>query len=70
MKPISLKIEEQQDKLLNKLSKLTHIPKSALVRTGIELVLRQYREGVITPEFRKEVDKVLEEDQSLLKKWA
>ena len=38
MKAISLKLEDRQLKLLEQVSRTTHIPKSSLVRKGIELI--------------------------------
>lgn len=70
MKAISLKLEERQLKLLEQVSKATHIPKSSLVRKGIELVLLQVKEDVISTDFRKEVDALLSQDRELLKRLA
>lgn len=70
MKAMTLKLEEQQLKLLDKVSRVTHIPKSALVRKGIDLVLRQMQEEVISPELRREIDELLTEDYELLKQLA
>lgn len=70
MKPISLKLEDRQVKLLDKVSRSTRIPKSALVRKGIDLVLRQVREEVISAELRREIDALLNEDRELLKRLA
>jgi hypothetical protein len=70
MKAMSLKMEERQLTLLRAVSRATRIPQSALVRKGIELVLRQAREDVISPEFRSEVDALIREDRALLKRLA
>ena len=70
MKAMSLKLDDRQLKLLEQVSKSTHIPKSALVRKGIELVLQQAKEDVISSAFRREVDALLSEDQALLKRLA
>lgn len=70
MKAISLKLEAQQLRLLEQASKATHIPKSALVRKGIELILLQLKEDVLSPNFRQEVDALLREDHELLKRLA
>lgn len=70
MKAMTLKLEEHQLKLLDKVSRATHIPKSALVRKGIDLVLRQMKEEVISPELRREIDELLTEDYELLKQLA
>ncbi len=70
MKPISLKLEERQLKLLEKVSETSHIPKSALIRQGIDLILERLRNDVLSPEFRREVDALLHEDRELLKRLA
>ena len=70
MKAISLKLEDRQLKLLEEASKASHIPKSTLIRQGIDLVLDRLREDVISPEFRREVDALLREDRELLKRLA
>ena len=70
MKAISLKLGEQQLKLLDQASRTTHIPKSTLVRRGIDMVLQQMKEDVVSPGFRREVDALLREDQELLKRLA
>ena len=70
MKPVSLKLDERQVKLLDEVSRSTRIPKSALVRKGIDLVLRQMKEDVISAELRREIDALLDEDRELLKRLA
>lgn len=70
LKPISIKIEEKQLKLLDALSRETHIPKSALIRDGIELVIRHHKEDVVSPDLQKEIAAMLKEDQTLLDKLA
>ncbi len=70
MKAISLKLDESQLKLLEQASKATHIPKSALVRKGINLVLQQLKSDVLSAEFRHEVDTLLREDRDLLTRLA
>ena len=70
MQAISLKLEDRQLKLLNEISRATQIPKSALVRKGIDLVLRQAKEDVVSLAFRREVDAILKEDRHLLKRLA
>ena len=70
MKAMSLKLEDRQLKLLEQVSRATHIPKFSLVRKGIELVLLQAKEDVISPDFRREVDALLRQDRALLKRLA
>ena len=52
------------------MSRATHIPKSSLVRQGIELILLQAKEDVMSSDFRREVDALLSEDRALLKRLA
>ena len=70
MKAISLKLEDQQLKLLEQVSRTTRVPKSSLVRKGIELILLQAKEDVISVDFRREVDALLSQDRELLKRLA
>ena len=70
MKAMSLKLEPRQLKLLEQVSRATHIPKSSLVRKGIELILLQVKEDVISTTFRSEVDALLSQDRELLKRLA
>ena len=70
MKAMSLKLENRQLELLEQVSKATHIPKSSLVRKGIELVLLQLKEDVISTAFRREVDALLSQDRELLNRLA
>ena len=70
MKAISLKLEDRQLELLEQVSRATRVPKSALVRKGIDLVLQQAKEDVISVDFRREVDALLRQDQSLLRRLA
>ena len=70
MKAISLKLEDRQLELLEQVSRLTRVPKSALVRKGIDLVLQQSKQDVISDVFRREVDTLLRRDHTLLKRLA
>ena len=70
MKAISLKLEERQLKLLEEVSRTTRVPKSALIRQGVELVLIRAKEDMVSADFRREVDTLLREDQKLLKRLA
>ena len=68
MKAISLKLESRQLRLLEQASKTTHIPKSALVRKGIDLVLQEIKSDVLSAEFRREVDVIVADDKELLRR--
>lgn len=70
MKAISLKLDDRQLALLEKTSKRSHVPKSALIRKGIDLMLMQFQEDVVSEELRREVDALLREDKPLLTRLA
>lgn len=70
MRAISLKVDDRQLKLLEEVSRASRIPKSSLVRKGIELILLQAKEDVLSAEFRREVDALLSQDRELLKRLA
>ena len=70
MKAMSLKLEDRQLKLLEQVSRATHVPKSALVRQGIELILLRAKEDVVSAEFQREVDALVSQDRELLKRLA
>lgn len=67
MKSISLKLEDRQIRLLEQLSKATGISKSALVRKGIDMVLREVKEDIISVELQHQIDALLREDEDLLR---
>lgn len=70
MKAISLKLEDRQIELLDEVSRATRIPKSALVRKGIDMVLRETKEDIVSMELRQQIDDLLREDLPLLKRLA
>ena len=70
MKAISLKLDDKQLRLLEEVSQETHIPKSSLIRQGIDLILQRLREDIVSVSLRKEIDTMLKEDQELLKRLA
>ena len=70
LKPISLKIEANQLKVLDAVAKETHIPKTTLIRQGIDLILRQHKEDVVSARLQKEINSLLTEDKELLKRLA
>jgi len=70
MKAMSLKLEDRQLKLLEQVSRATHVPKSALVRQGIELILLRAKEDVVSADFRREVDALVSQDRDLLRRLA
>lgn len=70
MKPLSIKIEEAQLKLLEALSRETRIPKSTLIREGIDMVIRQHKEDVVSADLQQEIATLIKEDKALLEKLA
>lgn len=70
MVAFTMKLEKTQAKLLDAITKRTNIPKSSLVRQGVEFVIKKYQEEVINPELRKLLDKNLRQDLGLLKRLA
>ena len=70
MKAMSLKLEDRQLRLLEQVSRATHIPKSSLVRQGIELVLLRAKEDIVSADFRREVDALISQDREVLKRLA
>jgi predicted transcriptional regulator len=70
MKAITLKLRDRQVQRLNQVSRATHIPKSALVGKGIDMVLREMKANVTSAELKREIDALLTEDRELLKRLA
>jgi predicted DNA-binding protein len=70
MKAITLKLRNRQVQLLHQVSRATGIPKSTLVRKGIDMILREMTENVVSAEMRREIDALLIEDRELLKRLA
>jgi hypothetical protein len=70
LKAISLKLDVAQLRILDVVSKETHIPKTTLIRQGIDLVLRQHKEDVVSASLQKEINSLLSEDKELLNRLA
>ncbi len=70
LKTISFKLDEVQLRILDTLSRETHIPKTTLIRQGIDLILRQHKEDVVSASLQKEINSLLTEDKELLKRLA
>lgn len=68
LKPISLKIDEVQLKILDAVAKETHIPKTTLIRQGIDLILRRHKEDAVSASLQKEINALLTEDKELLER--
>lgn len=70
LKPFNTKLEEKQIDLLDRISSATHIPKSVLVRQAIDILVDQYKEDIISPEFTQIVNESLGQNIKLLKKLS
>lgn len=70
LKPFNTKLDARQIELLDKVSAATHIPKAVLVRQAIDILIDEYKEDIISPEFTKLVDKSLRQNIRLLKKLS
>ncbi len=70
LRPFNTKLDEKQIELLDKISVTTHIPKSILVRQAIDILINEYKEDIISPEFTKLVDESLKQNLGLLKKLS
>ncbi len=70
LKAYTVKIDEKMLKILTQISNRTHIPKSALIRKGIEMVITQADQDAVTPELRSEIESMLKEDKGLLDRLA
>ena len=70
MKSVTFKVEEEKSKALQMLARERRVPYSTLVRDGIDKVIQESRDSVITPELRKWVDASLTKNAALMRKLA
>jgi len=70
LKTITTKVDENQLKELKNISKKTKWPQSVIIRWGIDFILNQLKEDVLSPEFRSHVETVITEDKHLLNKLS
>lgn len=70
MVSLTLKVPEKMVKVLKGISHDSQVPQSALIRRGIELVILERQEDVITPEIKGMVDDLIREDRKLLERLA
>ncbi len=68
LKAMTLNVDERQVRRLDRIARETRIPKSELVREGIDLAIRKYEDGRITADFRNLVDQTIRDDSRLLKR--
>lgn len=66
----STQLHEKGVRTLRRLSEQTRIPQSKLLEEAIELLAAQFANDVITPEFRRIVDKTIQEDLPALRRLA
>ncbi len=57
MKSVTFKVEKEKYKALQMLARERRVPYSTLVRDGIDKVINESRDSVITPELRQWMDK-------------
>lgn len=70
LKTFNTNLEEVQIKELDAISSSTHIPKARLVRQAIDLLIDEYKNGLVSPEFTRVVDDSIAENANLLKRLA
>lgn len=70
LKPFNTKLEEQQIKDLDVISTSTRIPKACLVRQAIDLLIAEYHNDVLSPDFTQVVNESITENTNLLKRLA
>ncbi len=70
LKAYTTKLDEKMLKALKAVSVRTRIPQSELVREGVELALRRHAEDIVSPQLRKDIEELLNEDQGLLQRLS
>lgn len=66
----STQLHEKEVRTLRRLSEQTRIPQSKLLEEAIDLLAAQFANDVITPEFRRLVDRSIQRNLPLLKRLA
>ncbi len=66
----STQLHDKGVRILRRLSEQTRIPQSKLLEEAIDLLAAQFANDVITPEFRRIVDKTIQEDLPALRRLA
>ena len=67
---ISTKLEARKVRTLKRLSEQSRIPQAKLLEEAIDLLEAQFATDVITPEFRRAVDRSIQKNVPLLKRLA
>ena len=70
MKSVTFKVEEDKYRALKMLARERRGAYSTLVRDGIDKVIQESRDSVITPEFRQWMDKFFVKNDKLMKDLA
>lgn len=66
----STKLEAKKVRTLKRLSEQSRIPQSKLLEDAIDLLEAQFSTDVISPEFRRMVDRSVQKNLPLLKRLA
>ena len=66
----STTLGQKEVQALRRLSEQTRIPQSKLLREAIHLLEAQFANDVVTPEFRRMVDRSIQRNLPLLKRLA
>ncbi len=66
----STKMEAKKVRTLKRLSEQSRIPQSKLLEEAIDLLEAQFATDVVTPEFRRMVDRSIQKNLPLLKRLA
>lgn len=67
---LSTKLEAREVRTLKRLSEQSRIPQSKLLEEAIHLLEAQFANDVVTPEFRRMVDRSIRKNLPLLKRLA
>ena len=66
----STQLHDREARALRRLSEQTRIPQSKLLEEAIHLLEAQFANDVVTPEFRRQVDRSIQRNLPLLKRLA
>ncbi len=66
----STKLDQREVRVLRRLSEQTRIPQSKLLKEAVHLLEAQFANDVVTPEFRRMVDRSIQRNLPLLKRLA
>ena len=66
----STKLGTREARALKRLSEQSRIPQSKLLEEAIHLLEAQFANDVVTPEFRRMVDRSIQRNRPLLKRLA